>query len=282
VEHRSVVAKRMWAEPASASCATLSGLLALAVGAVACHAATPTWAEVAQWPDLTGGVWDSGGGFAAQAAAAASRGAPPGSAIAAPAAAAPPNPTATAVQAGRNRAAQLPLTAAGKAQYEKFAQAFGRPYYGCEPFGFPAAFDGGLEFHYTRDVIFIHSLKDYITVTRRIYMDGRQHGEPEPTWMGHAIGHWEGSTLVVDTVGLNDEAQIIPGLKGSYASHAVERFTLAAPDSLKWELSFDNPEILTKPYTNSRMLKLRRGKEVPEAYCTNNLDVEGLDLRPPP
>ncbi len=254
---------------ATVLCAVIVLMSSAPTAAVAANAGarqTPTWAEVAKWPDFTRGVWAKIDNSSPGAAAIAGGGAP--------------NPASGAAQAARTQIMSL-LTPAAKAQYEALRRGPRKPNFGCDPFGFPAAFDGDWQFLYARDVILVLSLQDYITVVRRIYMDGRAHGEPEPTWMGHSVGRWEGDTLVVDTVGLSEEAQIMQGLHGTLASHAVERFRLAAPESLSWQLSYENPELLTKPYTASRTLKLQRGREIPEAYCTNDLDVEGLNVTPP-
>ena len=44
---------------------------------------------------------------------------------------------------------------------------------------------------------------------RQIFMDGRKHpANPNPTWYGHSIGHWDNDTLVVDTVGFNDHVLV--------------------------------------------------------------------------
>jgi len=40
---------------------------------------------------------------------------------------------------------------------------------------------------------------------RQIFMNGKHPDDPDPTWYGHSIGHWEGNTLVVDTIGFNDK-----------------------------------------------------------------------------
>ncbi len=75
-------------------------------------------------------------------------------------------------------------------------------------------------------------LREASGMPRRIYIDGRGHPDDlEPSWMGHSIGHWDGDTLVVDTVGLNGLARAMNGV-GSNAmrqrgrretAHAVER-----------------------------------------------------------
>jgi hypothetical protein len=71
--------------------------------------------------------------------------------------------------------------------------------------------------------------------TRTIWTDGRRHQEdPDPTYMGDSIGHWEGDTLVVDTIGISPELEIDTGIPHSARFHLVERIHLdpADPDVL--------------------------------------------------
>jgi hypothetical protein len=86
---------------------------------------------------------------------------------------------------------------------------------------------------------------------RIIYTDGRKHPENVDTsFYGHSIGHWEGDTLVVDTVGLNDETW----LGGIYAKsihsdqlHVVERWTRTG-DSIEVQMTVEDPVMFTKPW----------------------------------
>ena len=86
---------------------------------------------------------------------------------------------------------------------------------------------------------------------RRIYMDGRQHPAGlASTWMGHSIGKYEGDTLVVDTVGINDKSWIDQvGHPHSDALHLVERIRRVNPSSLEYEYTIDDPKAYKKPWT---------------------------------
>jgi Carboxypeptidase regulatory-like domain len=54
--------------------------------------------------------------------------------------------------------------------------------------------------------LFLTLMEDVVAV-RQVFLDGRGHPKDlNPTWMGHSIGHWEGDTLVIDTVGMNDKS----------------------------------------------------------------------------
>ena len=61
---------------------------------------------------------------------------------------------------------------------------------------------------------------------RQIYTDGRKlPDDPQPTWMGYSVGHWEGDTLVVDSAGFNDQGWLdaigTPSKRGSADSGTV-------------------------------------------------------------
>ena len=62
---------------------------------------------------------------------------------------------------------------------------------------------------------------------RTIYTDGRSHPQnPRPTFFGHSVGHWEGDTLVIDTVGMNERFWMNrEGLPHTEQLHLVERIT---------------------------------------------------------
>lgn len=90
------------------------------------------------------------------------------------------------------------------------------------------------------------------TEVRQIFTDGRKHPEGdalELTWNGHAIGTWEGDTLVVDTVGMRDETLLDgAGHVHSDQLRIVQRIRRIAYDVLQVETTFTDPKALTKPF----------------------------------
>lgn len=119
---------------------------------------------------------------------------------------------------------------------------------------------------------------------RRIYTDGRRHPEdPDPTFHGHSIGHWEGTTLVVDTVGVAPQAPIAPhetlGVSNNGGLHIVERIRLRDPDTLEDTMVVSAPNVLTRPWTTTRLFKRLRGErnEIVEGQCVRGDYTEGID-----
>jgi hypothetical protein len=119
---------------------------------------------------------------------------------------------------------------------------------------------------------------------RRIYTDGRPHpADPDPTFHGHSVGHWDGQTLVVDTVGVLPETYIAPseavGLPNNGDMHIVERIHLTGPDTLRDDLEITAPHVLTRTWKTSRILYRQRAKkyDIVEGVCLQGNFSEGKD-----
>jgi hypothetical protein len=124
---------------------------------------------------------------------------------------------------------------------------------------------------------------EYNHFFRIIPTDGRPHPKDvELTWMGDAVGKWEGDTLIVDTVGLKEWplAADEPGRPGvvlyhSDALHVIERFTPTGPDTIAYQLTYDDPKIFTKPWTTNWQMKLHPTWKLYEQVCEENNRCEG-------
>jgi hypothetical protein len=142
--------------------------------------------------------------------------------------------------------------------------------------------DSGSSFFFSKDVIIVGGLSDWYNVFRRIYMDGRPRPEDyEPSYFGHSIGHWEGDTLVIDTLGIRAEAQIGQGSPvGNYDTNVVERMRLTAPDTLEIQKTVTNPAVFKSPYTTTRSMRRLQGEYL-ETFCWQDreaTEIVNLDL----
>ena len=85
---------------------------------------------------------------------------------------------------------------------------------------------------------------------RRVFLNQSLPDSAETTYMGTSVGHWDGDTLVVETVGLDPEADAV-GLLGAAklgrGARTVERISLADPDTLELELTLTAPDVYTAP-----------------------------------
>ena len=109
--------------------------------------------------------------------------------------------------------------------------------------------------------------------TRRIFTDGRKHPEdPDLTYNGHSIGHWDGDTLVVDSVGFTPDTALGPsqGYRHSDQMHIVERFRLSAPDTMEVVTTIDDPKALSKPFSGTKVLKRHPDWDIAEYICEQN------------
>jgi hypothetical protein len=120
-------------------------------------------------------------------------------------------------------------------------------------------------------------LFDQDHLVRRIYLDGRGHPESSPSmWMGHSIGKYEGDTLVVDTVGLNDKTRVDrAGHPHSDALHFVERIRRVNQNSLEYVVTIDDPKTYKKPWTRKVVQDLLPSnfQILEEVLCEELLDM---------
>src|SRR5690606_9120158 len=104
---------------------------------------------------------------------------------------------------------------------------------------------------------------------RTVYMDGRSHPQDlEPTNYGHSIGWWEGDTLVIDSVGFNEDFWWERrGLPHTEQLHAIERFTRTSDGLISYEITIDDPGAYTAPFTGGFNLRWNEGVELFEYVC---------------
>jgi hypothetical protein len=112
--------------------------------------------------------------------------------------------------------------------------------------------------------------EDDIPSHRTVYLDGRGHPkDPNPTWMGHSIGHWEGDTLVVDTVGFNDKTWLDnQGHRHTEMLHVTERLRRPDLGHLEIEFTIEDPGAYAKPWIIKRVADLDPDDEIGEYVCT--------------
>lgn len=131
-------------------------------------------------------------------------------------------------------------------------------------------------------------LYEYEHFFRVIPTDGRPHPKDvDLTWMGDAVGKWEGDTLVVDTIGLKAwqldafhgadkrfKAEAHAGeqvvRRHSDALHVTERFTPIDAKNIKYDITIDDPKIFTRPWSQSFSMRLHPTWKLLEQVCEEN------------
>jgi hypothetical protein len=125
------------------------------------------------------------------------------------------------------------------------------------------------------------------TFARHIYLDGRKHPDPDHLLRsvnGHSIGHWEGDTLVVDSIGFTGGGGTPGGGHVGPNSHLVERFKLLERGrKLSVTFTWDDPSIYLKPHTYElTYYRSEPGTYAFEEYCHADEAAQGGSIVVPP
>jgi hypothetical protein len=107
---------------------------------------------------------------------------------------------------------------------------------------------------------------------RQIYTDGRPlPKDPNPSWMGYSVGRWDGDTLIVNTIGLNDRGWLDGfGHPRSEAMHITERYRRRDFGHMDLEITFNDPKYYTRPFSIKTGLKLLPDSDLLEYVCNEN------------
>lgn len=154
-----------------------------------------------------------------------------------------------------------------------------RPSVNCLPRGVPGMF---LTNPYPIQLIqypgFIAQLNELNNNFRVIPTDGHPHtDDPDPTFNGEGIAHWDGEALVIDTIGIDERTwNDYVGWFHSDQEHVVEHLTRPSKNYLYYQVTIDDPKVLTKPWTSAPHAYTLGHEPLQEYYCTNNHEIEGL------
>jgi hypothetical protein len=218
----------------------------LAVSALSGAMGTPppkpdTWAALGKLPDFSG-VWEI----------VMARGGPP-----------PEAPALTPEYAAKLKAYQAEQAKGGHQD---------NPTANCLPPGMPQIMNQPypMEFLFTPGKITV--VIEAYSQMRRIFTDGRKHpDDPDLTFNGHSVGHWEGDTLVVDSLGFVADTPLgLGGTRHSEKMHIVERFRMTGPDRMEIVTTIEDPLALAKPWTTTKTLARHRDWDIAEYVCEQN------------
>jgi hypothetical protein len=115
-------------------------------------------------------------------------------------------------------------------------------------------------------------LYEAFNLFREIFTDGRElPKDPNPTWLGYSVGHWDGDTLVVESNGFNGKTWLDQaGHPTSDALHVTERFRRKDFGHLELEITIDDPKMYTQPWTVKESPRLFADGELLEFNCNEN------------
>ena len=148
----------------------------------------------------------------------------------------------------------------------------------CKPLGVPQTYITPYPFQIVQTSKLIVQIFEYPNAIRMIPLDGRPHpDDPDPTWMGSAVGHWDGDTLVVDSIGFNDKTEV-HGFMHTQDLHVVEKFKRLENGNLQYDVTVEDPNVWTGPWVISTRTFAYRPEEewVDEFVCDANVDYNKL------
>jgi hypothetical protein len=181
-------------------------------------------------------------------------------------------PDLTGLWTGFAGAADLKLDDAqpwARALIQQRADNFGKdnPRYRCSPEGPTAADGAGVMRRILQTPAMIAILYDDLTY-RQIFMDGRAlEIDPSPSWMGYSVGRWDGSTLVVDSVGFNDRTWLARNYPHTESLRMTERYRRTDFGHLEIEANLQDLAAYSRPWTFRTVAQLVADTEMVDARC---------------
>ena len=146
----------------------------------------------------------------------------------------------------------------------------------CLPTGMPNVMRYAFAIEFVLSPGRVTMLLEQDSTIRRIYTDGRAHADDsDMSYAGESIGHWEGSTLVVDTTAISPKAELQAGVKTSGRAHVAERIHLKDKDHLQIDTVVDDAVALEAPWRYSRVYERSDSGFFERVCLDNNRDVNG-------
>ena len=147
----------------------------------------------------------------------------------------------------------------------------------CKPAGVP-----GFMMYVINPVFFIQAPKEVVMIysgnqeVRHIHLDVPHSENPKPSWYGELVGHYEGDTLVIDTVGLNDKSTI-DNFRTPHTDklHVVERWKLVEDGKvLEVNIRLDDPDTFNEPWSAVQRYRRVTAPMIEEVCSENNLQFD--------
>ena len=166
----------------------------------------------------------------------------------------------------------LPYTAWGKQQWDAYDASKGDYAGSCLPFGLLRSVGGPHPVQIVQNdkyMAFLWEQNSWFHVTP---IDGRPHPkDPEATWFGNSVGHWEGDALIIDTIAFNGKTRVdTDGHPVSDQLHTIERYVRRDMGHIDYVLTIDDPKTYTRKWDSVRTWTLHPEWEIMEYSCEEN------------
>src|SRR5205085_10896905 len=159
-----------------------------------------------------------------------------------------------------------------RALVQQRSENFGKddPRYQCLPEGPGYSVSGGMK-RFLQTPAMIVILNEYLTY-RQIFMDGRAlETNPNPSWMGYAVGHWDEETLVVESFGFNDRTWLDrDGHPHSEALRMTERYRRRDLGHMDIEITLNDPQVYKRPWKVALSAELNADTDLLESVCNES------------
>jgi hypothetical protein len=146
------------------------------------------------------------------------------------------------------------------------------PHSFCMPAGVP-----GFHLYGFQPLYFVQTPKEVLMIysndqqVRHVYLDVAHSADPKPSWYGESVGHYDGDTLVVDTIGLNDKT-FVDNFRTPHTEklHVVERFrVIDGGKAMRVDITFDDPDAFNAPWSVTQRYD-RIQHPMAEEVCAEN------------
>jgi len=144
----------------------------------------------------------------------------------------------------------------------------------CDPIGVPRVYLVPTEFRIIQTPDIVYILYQYGPTWRPILMNKEHSKDPDPSWWGESVGRYEGDTLVIDTIGFNDKTWLDhAGRSHSDELHLVERLRRLDHETLRLDVTFEDPKMYTQPWTGQKTFGLEH-RPMGDSYSCSMSEYE--------
>lgn len=139
----------------------------------------------------------------------------------------------------------------------------------ADPDGYPRASIHPMRFKIVQTPDYVYQLWEYNKSWRQIALNKPHSEVPDISWFGESVGHWEGDTLVVDSIAFKNSSWLDPiGHPHTEDLHMIERIRRTDPETLVFHFTIDDPKAYTKPWDGELTFKLKADGIMTETIYT--------------